>query len=368
MSYEFRDAVRENVWSMTGLAGASGSGKTMSAFRLAQGIVGRDRHFAVIDTEARRALHYAPKPGAEPDFTETFRFRHVELRPPFRPLAYQDAILTAERAGFAAIVVDSFSHCHAGEGGVLDWQEEILAERVKRALARPNERRGEWELREAYKRSAWIEPKMASKKMVQRLLQVHAHVILCLRAEDKIDFVKDKDGTTRVVPMETLAGYKGWIPICDKGLPFELTASFVLTPDKPGYPKPIKLQEQHKAIFPLDKPISEESGRQLAAWAKGGATARPATGDPTPPKPAYEPGAAAGGEPAATLLAIQATIRGYLPGTDDRAKRARVAAIKQVFGVESWSEVAKLPLDRLTAGQGRLEAVCADFAAQLSAA
>jgi len=52
--------------------------------------------------------------------------------------------------GYRCIVVDSFSHAHAGEGGLLDWQEEILSERVERAMARDGERRKEYELRDAY--------------------------------------------------------------------------------------------------------------------------------------------------------------------------------------------------------------------------
>lgn len=265
----FRPAVRTGVSLIIGFAGASGSGKTMSAFRMAQGIVGRDKPFAVIDTEARRALHYAPIPGEEPDFVKTFRFHHAELVAPFRPEAYEHAIRAAAMAGYGAVVVDSFSHVWEGEGGVLDWSDEILQTSVDRAMKREREQRSEWQLREAFKRSSWIEPKRAHKMMVQALLQLRAHIILCLRAEDKIDFVKDGD-KTKVVPMETLAGFKGWIPICDKRLPFELTASFVLTPDKPGMPQPIKLQEQHRYIFEAGKHVDEDSGKRLAAWARGG--------------------------------------------------------------------------------------------------
>jgi hypothetical protein len=34
---------------------------------------------------------------------------------------------------------------------------------------------------------------------------------------------------------------------------------------------PIKLQEQHRPFVPLDRPLSEDVGRGLAAWARGGA-------------------------------------------------------------------------------------------------
>src|SRR5439155_5467184 len=103
--------------------------------------------FAVIDTEADRARHYAPRSGDEPDFKHTFRFRHVSLGAPFRPDAYEGAIVAAERAGYRAIVVDSFSHEHDGEGGHLGWAEEILRESVEPAMKRQGERRAERDLR-----------------------------------------------------------------------------------------------------------------------------------------------------------------------------------------------------------------------------
>jgi len=73
------------------------------------------------------------------------------------------------------------------------------------------------------------------------------------------------------------------MPVCEKNLPYELTVSFLLTADAPGMPKPIKLQEQHRAMFPLGKPITEESGRLVAAWAAGGkAPAKGSKADWTP--------------------------------------------------------------------------------------
>jgi len=41
-----------------------------------------------------------------------------------------------------------------------------------------------------------------------------------------------------------------------------------------GIPHPIKLQEQHRAAFPTDRPISEESGKLIAVWANGGSAPR----------------------------------------------------------------------------------------------
>ena len=261
MSFTFRRAVRENVSVIVGLAGSSGSGKSFSAMRLATGLSGGKR-FCVIDTEAGRALAYADR----------FDFDHGRLDAPFRPQAYIDAIFAADAAGYPVIVVDSASHIWAGQGGCAEWHDEILAEMVerKRVFA---ESKGwafdEWKTREANNIAAWIEPKVAHRKFVSRLVQLKAHLILCLRAEDKIEITKDATGKTVIQPKQSPTGYHGWTPICEKALPYELTASFVLTADAPGVPKPIKLQDQHRPFFPLDRPIDENAGRDLARWASG---------------------------------------------------------------------------------------------------
>lgn len=275
----FRPAIRENVSLIVGMIGGTGSGKTFSGLRLATGLSG-GRAFAVIDTEARRALHYAAD----------FRFDHAELHPPFRPEAYAEAIKAADQAGYPVIVVDSCSHEHAGEGGLLDWQEEELTR-----MAGDDYRR-----REACKMAAWIKPKLAHKAFVQRLLQVRAHLILCFRAEEKVRMEKDEKGKTIIVPA-------GWQPVCEKTLPYELTASLLLTHDAPGVPKPVKLQVQHRHAFPLDKPITEESGRTLAAWAAGGET--------KPTTPADGP-----------LLRWQAVLEGVSTIEDFRARSAEMLA------------------------------------------
>jgi hypothetical protein len=236
---------------LIGLAGGTGSGKTFSAMRMAAGISG-DKPFAVIDTEAKRALHYA----------DQFNFDHGDLLPPFSPQTYAEAILAADAAKYPCIVVDSTSHEWAGEGGVLEMHEAELDRMAG----------DDWKKREACKMAAWIKPKMDHKKMVQRLLQVRAHLILCFRAEEKIEMVRDEETKKMVIqPKVSLTGINGWMPVCEKNLPFELTASFLLTADAPGMPKSIKLEAQHRVMFPTDKPISEESGKLIAAWAAGGA-------------------------------------------------------------------------------------------------
>lgn len=247
---KFRRAVRENVGLIVGLAGASGSGKTYSAMRLASGIAG-DKPFAVIDTEAGRAKHYA----------DMFAFDHADLRAPFNAETYTEAIRAADTAGYEVIVVDSVSHVWAGDGGALDQHEAELQRMAGE----------DWRKRDKCTMAAWIKPKSRHKRMVSHLLQVRAHQILCFRAEEKVEMVKDEKGKMQIVPKRSLVGLNGWMPVCEKALPFELTASILLLPERPGIPIPIKLQKQHRHLFPDGEPICEKAGKAMAEWAAGGA-------------------------------------------------------------------------------------------------
>src|SRR5579859_4051227 len=258
MSFTFRAAVRENTPVLIGIAGPSGGGKTYSALRFARGLVGPKGKIAFIDTEARRAFHYA----------EAFQFDHGELSPPFTPERYREAVEAAEKhvGHMGAIVIDSMSHEWAGDGGC----QEIHDESIEKMLGDEKDPRRRAQKAERLSALGWRDAKLRHKRMMSRLLQCRAHLIFCLRAEEKIKFEKVKESRdgreyerTAIVPI-------GWQPICEKNFMFEMTASFMLSDLARHLPTAIKLQDQHKPFFPLDKPIGEECGAKLATWAKGG--------------------------------------------------------------------------------------------------
>lgn len=236
----FVPAKRENVGLLIGLAGASGSGKTYSALKLAYGIASSSDKIAFIDTEARRGLHYA----------DLFNppFLYTELSPPFRPDRFVQKIHEAEKAGAEVVIIDSFSHEYDGDGGIMDWADELQSSGIKSP-------------------GNWKQPKLAHKKLMNALLQIRATVIFCLRADEKIEIVPASDGRkTSIRPL-------GWVPICEKRFMYEMTVSFTLDPSDPGVPKfnlPHKLQQQHRDFFPQRKHIGDEAGKMLALWAAGG--------------------------------------------------------------------------------------------------
>jgi hypothetical protein len=297
VTVSFRPAKREQIPLLLGVAGGTGSGKTMSALRIARGIA-EGAPFAFIDTENGRGLHYA---DAFPEM------QHGDLRAPFRPDAYTDAIqdgfkhladVPKERK---VVVVDSFSHEWAGDGGCLDWKDELTGGDEKRSP------------------QAWAKVIPAHKKMMTQLLQMEAHIILCLRAEEKMDIARE-NGQIKFVPKRTLPGgsLDGWVPITHKNAPYEMTASFLLMADAPGVPRPLKLEAQHKPFVPLDEPLSEETGRLLAAWAAGssggtdGGTEPAAAGTAASEPPVSQAAAASTAEPASPddILALSSRLIG----------------------------------------------------------
>lgn len=233
MGFKFRKAVRENAHVIIGLGGGTGSGKTFSAMRLAAGLSSGKR-FAVIDTEAGRATHYADR----------FDFDHGDLSAPFRPDAYREAIEAAEQAGYPVIVVDSISHEQAGPGGLNEWHEELWAAKNHS---------------DKHKIQSWIIPKVSHGKLVQKLLQLRAHLILCFRAKNTLEIDGKKYETT-------------WKAVIEKNLPFEMTASFMLHHEKPGLPsEPLKLGVDLRPYFDPRREIDEAAGAGILAWATGGA-------------------------------------------------------------------------------------------------
>lgn len=265
MAFSSKPGKREALSLLFGLAGGTSSGKTYSGMRLAKGMAGGKR-FAVVDTENGRANFYA----------DQFDFEHGNLFAPFRPDSYIKAIQYYDRLGYPVILVDSMSHEYAGEGGILEWHDELIEEFVKRSIS-SGDTRDRWKIEESHKMRAWIEPKMSHKAMMARLLQVKAHLILCFRAEPKTEMAKNDKGKTEIRAKQGLTGLDGWFPICEKNMPFEMTTYLLLGQENPGVPMPITLREPHKLFFiesvekgrPVYRMLDEEIGVKMAEWARG---------------------------------------------------------------------------------------------------
>jgi hypothetical protein len=248
-TFSDKPAVRTSVPLLLGLTGASGSGKTYSALRAATGIqriTGGEIFY--IDTEARRALHYADR----------FKFRHLEFQAPFGPLDYLAAIEHCQKKGAKVIVVDSMSHEHEGPGGVLEKHEQETTQLSS-----------EWHCsRDAAQMSAWAKPKAERRQLINSILQLGINGIFCFRAKEKLKIIKGEKPQAM-----------GWMPIAGEEFVFEMTVNCLLYPGCGGVPiwnpgeigekMMVKLPEQFRELFATKKPLDEETGEALAKWAAG---------------------------------------------------------------------------------------------------
>ncbi len=246
-------AVREVVPLLTGIISPSGGGKTFSALRLASGIqqvIGGD--IVVLDTENRRALHYA----------DQFKFIHVPFEPPFGSLDYLEAIKFCAAKKPCVTVVDSMTHEHAGEGGYLETAEAT----VTRIAG------DDYKKREAAKFAGWAKAGPLRTKMIEGIKQLNGNFIFCWRAKEKTKPMR-VDGKMQAVEM-------GLMPIGGEEWIYEMVMNCMLPARSGGVPEwqaehtgerlMMKLPRQFEAIFADRRPLDEEHGRAMAEWAQGG--------------------------------------------------------------------------------------------------
>lgn len=241
-----RKAEREGARLVIGLAGISGSGKTLSALMLAYGLANGDgTKVGFLDTENRRGSLYASDDTYE-KIQESLGLKERpdafwigDLEPPFSPQRYIDAIREFEQAGVEVLVIDSISHEWEGTGGC----EEIAT------LANPM-------------KPQWNRAKAEHKRFMNALLQSNMHIICCIRAREKVKLVK-VNGKTEYEP-------QGIMPVTEKNVMFEMTASLMMW-DSGSAQQVMKCPEELRGILGRETGyISAQDGLALRQWVQGG--------------------------------------------------------------------------------------------------
>lgn len=242
MSVQIRKARRSATKLRLLLTGPSGSGKTWGALQIAKGIGGR---VVVIDTEE----------GSSDLYDHLGEFDVIDLRPPFSPEAYIEAITAAEQAGYDVIIVDSVTHCWSGPGGCLEILEDVA-----KAQFRGN----------TWSAFSVITPRW--RAFVDKLLRSPAHVICSGRSKTETAQVEDH-GKKKVAKL-------GMKLEARDGLEYEFTLVLDLIHD--GHYATVS--KDRTGLFAGDpKPITVETGKRLAAWLAGGAAVQAPA--PQPPAP-----------------------------------------------------------------------------------
>jgi len=224
-----RPAVRAGSKLVLGIAGQSGSGKTLTALYIARGMTDSASEIGFLDTENRRGSLYANELDGQ--------FMIGDLFYPFSPDRYATAIKEFQAAGVKVLVIDSVSH--EWESGCMEIAEAPLLKGKKMA--------------------DWKKAKAEHKKFMTTLLQSDMHIITCIRAAEKTDFKDPRKPASLGVQ-----------PLCEKNFMFEMSASIMMF-NEGSYQQHLKIPRDLKQAFGDGQGyLGIETGQQIRAWLDSG--------------------------------------------------------------------------------------------------
>lgn len=229
-------ASRKGAHLLIQLFGGPRSGKTLTALKIARGLVGPKGRIGVLDTESGRARLYSDKIEGG--------FFAGELTPPYTPERYRQAIEEFIGYGVDILVIDSFSHIWEGPGGVLEQADAAEKAGAKGLLK-------------------WLKPKVEYRKTLRFLLSTRLHVILCSRGKQPVEeFTNDRGRKEyRTLP---------WEPIQDKYLKYEMTVVLPMTQDGRYETDPARLKAPGDiAHLFTGELLNEATGRAIGEWVGG---------------------------------------------------------------------------------------------------
>lgn len=229
MTFIIRKAERRQAKLRLALIGVSGSGKSLGAIKVAQGMGGK---FVVIDTEHGSADIYA----------NVADYDVLTLDKPFTPEKYINAIRACEQAGYSTIIVDSLSHAWAGEGGALDMHQVATQASVSK---------------NSY--MAWKDVTPWHNKLVNTILQSPAHIITTMRVKTHYDLI-DVNGKKKPIKV-------GLAPIQQGDMEYEFTV--VLSIDKDSHL--CSSSKDRTSIFEGNhEKLSVDTGKRIMEWLQDG--------------------------------------------------------------------------------------------------
>lgn len=225
MAIGFQKAKREQVWLKVLLSGASGSGKSYSALKVATGIAKEcGSGIAYIGTEGSRNKYYA----------DEFDYDLLELKEPFECEKYIEAIDAAVEAGYKVLIIDSMTH-------EWKWLNDVHDKMPGNSFTN------------------WGKLKPRHHKFMDKILNSPIHIIATARGKD--DWVlEDKNG--KQVPKKVGMGQQQ-----DKDISYEYTVSLMIA------------QDTHVASADKDNTklfdgrfevLTEKDGVRLYEWANKG--------------------------------------------------------------------------------------------------
>lgn len=236
------DASREQAYLRLALAAVSGGGKTMSALRLAKGLVdamlaggllqGDIRgKIGLVDTERRSAQLYS----------HVVPFKTIPLSAPYTVDRYLGAVHCLEDYGCEVIIVDQISHAWAGKGGLLEAKDQ-LARTAKNDM------------------QPWADITPIQNSFIEALLELECHLIVTMRSKGAwvMEKVTKPDGREVNKPRKV-----GLAPVQRPGIEFEFTTVLDL---ESGTNLASASKDRTELFAGVHARLDEKWGARLAQW------------------------------------------------------------------------------------------------------
>ena len=223
---EIKKASKQEAKLRIGLSGASGFGKTYSALLLAYGMTGDWSKICVIDTENNSASLYS----------NLGNYNVIDLKAPYNPEKFIDALKLAENSGMTTLVLDSITSEWQGSGGCLEIHEQLG---------------GRWQ--------DWAKVTPRHQAFIDAILQSKCHVITCVRRKIEYSLDTDSNGKMKVTKLGTKEQTR-------EGFEYELTVNFEIINEN----HLSKASKDRTGLF-MNKPefvINSSTGVKLISWAR----------------------------------------------------------------------------------------------------
>jgi len=248
MAIELKKAQRKRAKLKLGIAGGSGSGKTLGALLVAYGLL-KEKYpnfpdneiwnkIAIVDTENGSGELYVGKEVGDLIIGE---YNSITLEPPFEVDKFTDSIKLCYKSGMEVVILDSTSHAWQGEGGLLE-QHGNISKRVGNSYA------------------AWRDITPQHNKFVDTMLQTDIHLIATMRS--KMDYTQEKDPNSGKTTVRKL----GLEPIQRDGMSYEFTIFLEIDADHVAFGSKDRTGLVDQKYFT----ITPEVGKTIMRWLESG--------------------------------------------------------------------------------------------------
>jgi len=229
-NFVIKKATRKAKKLKIGISAASGFGKTKGALLIAKGLCGGDlSKVCVVDSENDSASLYA-------DLGE---YSTINLKAPYTPERYIEAISSVEKAGFEVCIVDSITHEWDSSGGCLEIHANLGG------------RYQDWKT---------VTPRHDA--FVGKILNSPLHIITTVRRKQDYEMTNN-GGRTTVQKVGTKE-------VTREGFEYELDVNFEVINKN----HMVTCSKDRTGLFD-GKPefiITEETGKELLSWSNTGAS------------------------------------------------------------------------------------------------